>query len=189
MSAVMDRLHEEHRNIAKLLRVLEHQLAIFDSAEQPDYDVLSAIAEYFTDFPDRCHHPKEDLIYRRLLERVPDSAEPLMDLEADHRRIGVLARNYREAVQNVLREVEVPRNAFDEVTRLFIREQRQHMQAEEERVFSLALDALTPEDWTEIDAHIIREEDPVFGNDATEAFATLRDCILQWDEADKSLAR
>ena len=69
MSKVMTRLREEHRSIAKILRALEHQLANFDATEQPDYDVLAAIAGYFLSFPDRCHHPKEDLVYRKMCER------------------------------------------------------------------------------------------------------------------------
>ena len=57
---VVDTLREEHRNIARLLRALEHQVAIFSNADAPDYDVIVGVADYFLDYPDRCHHPKED---------------------------------------------------------------------------------------------------------------------------------
>lgn len=80
MVEVMDRLQREHRNIAKLLNALEHQLAIFDTAETPDYDVLVGIGDYFIGFPGRCHHPKEDLIFRKLRARDPEAAEIVGDL-------------------------------------------------------------------------------------------------------------
>ena len=187
MSEVMTRLREEHRNIAKLLRALEHQFAIFDTTEQPDYDVLAAIAGYFLSFPDRCHHPKEDLVYRKMCERDPTLVRTMTDLDAEHEKISALARHFQEAVQNVLQEVEVSRSAFDKAVHHFVREQRHHMQMEEERFFPLALQILTPDDWAEIDERITREEDPVFGGEVSQEFAALRDDILKWEEEDETL--
>jgi hemerythrin-like domain-containing protein len=187
MSEVMTQLREEHRNIAKLLRALEHQLAIFDTAERPDYDVLAAIADYFVGFPDRCHHPKEDLIYRKMRERDPTLAQTMTDLEAEHEEISALARHFQEAVQNVLQGAEIPRSAFDEVAHHFVRDQRCHMQMEEERFFPLALQILTPDDWAEIDGRVTREEDPIFGGKVSREFAALRDNIFKWEAEDEAL--
>ena len=186
MSQVMTQLREEHRNIAKLLRALEHQLDIFDTGERPDYDVLAAIADYFMGFPERCHHPKEDLIYRKMREKNPALAETTTDLEAEHEKISDLARHFQEAVQNVMQEVEVSRSAFEEVSHHFLREQRHHMEMEEEHFFPQALQILTPDDWAEIDRRVIREEDPVFGSDASQEFAVLRDLILKWEAEDEA---
>lgn len=187
VAEVMTQLREEHRNIVKLLRALEHQLAIFDTTEEPDYDVLAAIADYFVSFPDRCHHPKEDLIYRKMGERDPTLAPAITDLEAEHEEISALARHFREAVQNVLQELEVSRSAFDKVAHHFVREQRRHMQSEEEDFFPLALQILTPDDWAEIDRRFAREVDPVFGSAVSQEFAALRDEILKWEDEDEAL--
>lgn len=186
VSEVMNRLQREHRNIVKLLNALEHQLAIFDTTETPDYDVLAGIGEYFTGFPDRCHHPKEDLIFRKLRERDPKAAEAVGDLEVEHERIGTLARHFQEAVENVVSEVEVSREAFDAVTRHFIKDQRRHLKMEEERFFPLALEKLTAEDWAEIDARITDADDPVFGGDEPTKFAALRNDLLRWEEEDEA---
>ena len=187
MSDVMTRLHEEHRNIAKLLRALEHQLAVFDTSERPDYDVLSAIADYFVGFPDSCHHPKEDLVYRKMRERDPRLAERIVDLEAEHGKIAALARRFQTAVQNVLLEAEVSRSGFEDLAHHFVAEQRRHMQAEEEHFFPLALEILTAEDWREIDEQIAQEDDPLFGGRVAEEFAALRDDILKWESEDEAL--
>jgi hemerythrin-like domain-containing protein len=53
------------------------------------------------------------------------------------------------------------------------------LRMEEEQFFPLALEVLTPEDWTEIVARITREEDSVFGNDVAQEFAALRVAILK----------
>jgi hemerythrin-like domain-containing protein len=186
MPEVMRRLRNDHRNIARLLSAIEHQLAIFDRGEQPDYDVLAAAADYFLGFPDLCHHPSEDLIFRKLREKDPAAAQSIGDLEAEHQEIALLARHFHEAVQNVLEEVEVSRCAFDSVIRHFIGEQRQHMEMEEERFFPLALGVLTPEDWAEIDAQLTKENDPLFGSQVSLQFKNLRNGILRWEEQDEA---
>jgi hemerythrin-like domain-containing protein len=111
----------------------------------------------------------------------------MADLEAEHQKISVLARQFQEAVQNVLQEVEVSRSAFDEVAHHFVREQRRHTQMEEERFFPLALQILTPDDWVELDERITREENPVFGGEISQEFAALRNDILKWEEEDEAL--
>ena len=188
MAEVLTQLQEEHRNAARLLKVLEHQLALFDSASQPDYEILTAIAEYFTGFPDRCHHPKEDLIYRKLKERNPAAAEAVGDLEAEHERIAELAQRFRDTVKSVMYETEMPRSAFDAVLRQFIAEQRQHMEMEGERFFGRAIAHLSEADWAEIDAQVSDEQDPLFGAAATAEFEKLRDDILRWEEEDEAAA-
>jgi hemerythrin-like domain-containing protein len=96
---ILRRLREEHRNIARVLKALEHQLAIFDHGEQPDYDVLVAAAEYFTGFPDRCHHPKEDLIFRNLkkAKRSKSLGKPSMRCCAISSGISVVTCRWRKS--------------------------------------------------------------------------------------------
>jgi len=186
MPEALSRLQEEHKNIVRLLDALAHQVDVFDAGERPDYDVLAAVADYFTGFPDRCHHPKEDLILQRLRQRDPAAAEGIGDLEAEHERVGELARRFKEAVQNVLDEVEVPRDAFATVARQFVDYQRKHLQMEEQRFFPAARAALGADDWAEIDRLTAGEEDPLFGADVTAEYAELRDNILKWEAQDEA---
>lgn len=187
MSEVMKQLSEEHRNIAKILHALEHQIATFNSTEQPDYDVLAAIADYFVSFPEQCHHPKEDLIYRKMSKVDPSLAETMKGLETEHEKISELACHFQEAVENVLRDAEVPRSAFVEVAHHFLSEQRRHIDMEEERFFPLALQILSPDDWAEIDKSVTSEEDPVFGANAAQTFAALRENLLKWEKEDEAM--
>ena len=63
MTYVVEVLRQEHRNIEKLLRVLERELSVFDRGERPNYEVVVGIIDYFKDYPDSCRHPKEDMIF------------------------------------------------------------------------------------------------------------------------------
>lgn len=189
MVEILRRLRKEHRNIARVVNALEHQLAIFDRGEQPDYDVLAAAAEYFTGFPDRCHHPKEGLLFGKLKKKDPVAAASIGNLDVEHDEIAGLARHFREAVENVLEDVEVPRGAFDAVLRQFISKQRRHMEMEEQHFFPLALKVLSEEDWAEIDRQVIEEDDPLFGHEASKEFEGLLRNILNWEEEDEAEER
>ena len=85
MSDIIEILHQEHRNLEKLLRVMEQELRVFDRGERPDYEVFGAIIEFFKKYPDSFHHPKEDIIYEKFKARDTDRAASFSDLEAEHR--------------------------------------------------------------------------------------------------------
>src|SRR6516165_6053004 len=68
---IIEVLRQEHRNIERLLRVLERELGVFDRGDRPDYGVILAVIDYFKDYPDSCHHPKEDIIIEKLKTRDP----------------------------------------------------------------------------------------------------------------------
>jgi hemerythrin-like domain-containing protein len=84
MTEMIEILHQEHRNIESLLRVLERELSVFDRGERPDYEVVLAVIDYFEGYPDTCHHPKEDMIVEKLRARDPVAAATIGDLEAEH---------------------------------------------------------------------------------------------------------
>ena len=49
---IIEQLSREHRNLEKLLDVLEHELDVFDRGERPDYEVIRAIISYFGVYPE-----------------------------------------------------------------------------------------------------------------------------------------
>lgn len=181
MPRVIDELHRDHVNLAKLLAALERQVAAFDRGKRPDYDILHGVIDYCLTYPDLYHHPKEDLIMEHLRARDPAAAASLGDLLAEHARLGEVTRRFAAAVHNVLQEVEVPRAAFDEKARSFLQAYRDHM-AEEERAFlPLAAKTLTAEDWREIDARMAPRPDPLFEGEPEDRFRALSEDILAWD--------
>src|SRR6516162_9249964 len=63
---IIEFLCQEHRNIEKLLRVLERELSVFGRGERPDYEVIRSVVAYFEVYPDAYHHPQEDLVFQKL---------------------------------------------------------------------------------------------------------------------------
>jgi len=71
MSNVIAALDSDHANIAKLLELIESEILAIEVGKTPDYPLLQDIMRYMTHYPDRYHHPKEDLIFAQLLKREP----------------------------------------------------------------------------------------------------------------------
>lgn len=187
MAKVIRILRLEHRNMAKLLDALERQIAVFDKGGLPDYDVICRVLDYCMSFPEICHHPKEDLVFRKLRERDADAAETVGDLLRDHEELAALTAGFLAQVHNVLEGAELPRAWFGNIARGFVESYRTHMGLEEERFFPLALDKLTPDDWADIDARVRDRDDPLFGDKVEEDFRDLRAEILEWDRQDAAL--
>jgi hemerythrin-like domain-containing protein len=182
MSNIIQILLEEHRNIDKLLLVLERELEVFDRSEEPDYEVLRAVIQYFQDYPESCHHPKEDMVFEKLKVRDPAAAARVGDAEEDHKIETLRLRRLVEAVEEILAGREFLRQTFHDVVRDFIEHQRQHMDKEERLLFPAALQGLRQEDWAEIDARLCDRKDPLFNGTIETKFQALRGMILRWEQ-------
>ena len=187
MTRIIETLREEHRNIEELLRVLEQELSVFDRNERPDYQIIQAIISYFQDFPDCCHHPKEDMIFEKLKARDPAAAESVGDLEAEHQNESKRLRRVADMIRSILTDHEVARQTFDDVMRDFIGHERKHMEMEERFLFSTAVDALRPEDWARIDARWSDWKDSLFSVAFQERCQSLRERILQWQRENQDI--
>jgi len=181
MTRMIETLREEHRNIEELLLVLEQELSIFDRNERPDYEIIQAVINYFQDYPDCCHHPKEDMIFAKLKARDPIAAEAVGDLEAEHQNEGSRLRRVAYTIRSILTDHDVLRQTFHDTIHDFIELERKHMEMEERVLFSAAVNALRPEDWAGIDARWGEEKDSMFNAAVEERCQSLRVRILQWE--------
>lgn len=185
MRNVIGELRAEHANMARLLKILDQQIEIFEAAGQPDYTIVQDIILYFLDFPDQCHHPKEDLVARKLLELTPDRARRLSGLAELHEELAALTRRVAEVVRRVLDEAELPRALVIRAVKEFIDSLRHHMEMEEEHFLPLAEEVLSEADLGELESEIFEKDDPLFGPETEENFAVLRESIFRWEEGDR----
>lgn len=183
MIEIIEILRQEHRNLEKLLRVMEQELRVFDQGKCPDYEVFGAIIEFFKKYPDSCHHPKEDIIYEKFKTRDPDRAASISDLQAEHREGAVRLRRVAQAIENVLNDEEVLREGVDRIVRDFIDNERKHIALEEEVVFPAIVDTLQPGDWADVALTLADRYGPPSAADFEEQFSTLRRNILELEEA------
>ena len=179
---IIELLSREHRNIEKLLVVLERELEIFDRGGRPDYEVIRAIVSYFEVYPEVYHHPQEDSVFAKLKTRDPAAAARVGDLAREHQKGADRLRQVARAVDSILMDQEILRETVDAIIRDFIESERRHMMMEDRYFFPAALKALEPEDWTEIASTLTVRKDPLVSDVVEARFDTLRAHILQLEK-------
>ena len=175
---IIERLSQEHRNIEKLLAILERELEVFGHGDRPDYKVIRAVISYFELYPEVYHHPQEDVVFAKLRTRDPAAAAKVGDLAREHQRGAERLRRVVHAVDSVLAGREI----LQTIVRDFIECERYHIMMEDRDFFPAALKALEPQDWTEIASALTNPEDPLFSEAAEETFDALRARILQLEQ-------
>jgi hemerythrin-like domain-containing protein len=178
MNPLLATLHEDHVNMAKLLTLLDQQLAVFRDGGTVDFGLLQDIMDYMSQYPDGVHHPREDLIARRLAERDPAAAADAQGLMAEHADLGDLSRRVHAAVGEIALGAELPREGVVQLVEDYADRLRHHMSREESGFFPLAERLLTDADWDALRSQFDAAHDPLFGDDVQEKFRSLKDSLL-----------
>ena len=169
-------LVDEHKYQARLLGVMERQVGLLNQRKMPDYEVMHGVMRYMTQFPDRYHHPKEDLLFDKVMARDPSSAESVAQLRRAHGDITTAGAQLFELVERSRQgEAEALRDPLRKSAHRYIGTLRRHMDIESLHMFPQALKTLQPDDWRAVDAAMKPILDPVFGQAVEAGFETLHD--------------
>lgn len=182
MFRVLDELRRDHRNMARILAVVEGQSRLLREGRIADLDLVERAMDYSLGYPDLYHHPKEDLVYERIARRDAALRQPVERLMADHREMAVLTRRLADAVRQVTLDYAVPRDRLLELVDAYLEANRRHMRTEEGELFPAAERLLTAADWDEVEAAIDRRSDPLFGGALESGYQSLHRSILQLSE-------
>ena len=156
-------LQREHHNFQRLLDLFESQLALFHRGEDPDYALMRDIMRYLTQYPDRFHHPNEDLVFERL-QRVEPAAGPfILQLMKEHEQLFAKGSELLALLEEVANDVLIARDTVESSAKAYVDGLRAHMDKEEGTLFPLAEQRLKRADWDAIATAIRRYEDPLFG--------------------------
>ena len=167
------RWRDEHFRFATLLGVVERQLDRFHSGEQPDYALALDVMRYMNGYPDRCHHPQEDVAFERVAAREPAHAGAIAALLEEHEEIDRSGERLVQLFEEVLDDAVLSREQVEQPGRAYIRLLRDHMRREEE-FFERAASVLDASDWAAIERAVPLESDPLVAAEGNEDFASLR---------------
>ncbi len=173
MSKVIEALRHEHKTISDVLDVLEREvttLAQFKRGRRADYTLSWSIIDYFLNFPDLVHHPKEDVIFRRMQEVDWRAAGSVGDLTGMHAELSKELQELAASLKQAMDKAELPRAEMLLRARTFINRQRQHLAGEERLFFPMAEDVLSPADWTQIEHDCSARLDPLIGGASAERY-------------------
>jgi hemerythrin-like domain-containing protein len=166
--------HGEHVSFARLLDLLEKQVAIFQTAKQPKYSLMREIVYYLRHFPDRYHHPREDVAFARLVAREPDLVLPINRLLQEHRVIAMAGEELLKCLNDVSKASLVARANIEAAAATYIVYYRHHLAKEEKEILPRAAQLLTQEDWAAVAAAVSSQPDPLFGDDFEASYRELR---------------
>ncbi len=134
---------------------------------------MAALLRYVHDYPEQRHHPKEESSLHRLLRQRGERGRDLLHrLEAQHLHEHQLAAELQAAFDACADRASGDDPALvrlDAAVATLAAHVWEHMRLEEHELLPLALDVLTPADWSEVADVFAGNQDPGFG---------------EWSEAD-----
>ena len=167
-------LRAEHRHISSVMQLFREQLDAIDAAQPVDTHVVYEIMDYMVTWPDRFHHPREDLIYGRVAELDASAADNVDSLQRDH---DVMAKSSRQVLRDIQlwRDGEISGAVPVKSGRAYVDHLYQHMNSEESLVFPQIEQILDAGDWAELeqDDQLIPIPDPVFGKRVQREFRNM----------------
>jgi len=166
--------HAEHVNFARLLFVLEEQVAEIRDGESPDFDRMLEIISYLREFGDRVHHRREDAVFASLVVREPTLRLPINRLLQEHRAIAIAGEELVTRLNEVVAGDPILRATIEAAAALYLVYYRHHLATEERDILPRAAHLLTSEDWEAVARAVPSDSDPLFGEVPTESYRDLR---------------
>ncbi len=181
MSKIMDLLHDEHVGVAMLMKILDQQVEAFADGDPPDYELMHEVMDYMVNYPDRYHHPKEDLVFARLQARDPSLGPAVLDLKEEHGLLHDKGKKLLENLDLIANDFMVSRETTVSMSSEYERLLMRHMTREETMVFPSARKKLLADDWAELDEIAESQHDPVFGEVVETEYIALRLALAEME--------
>lgn len=178
MHTILDTLLAEHRDLHRLVALLERQPSLQPDPAAPNVGLLVDALFYLTRFPDVTHHPMEDRIAERLLARHALDPDLCAELEAQHARLSRQGLDLLRDLEGAARRESMSMELAASSIRLYAERLRHNMAFEELVLFPAASRSLDADDWRAIGPSAQRDPpDPLFHSKVQERFVELRRAI------------
>ncbi len=165
--AALRTIHDEHAALAAMLRSI---LLLLSQSRQhrklPDFQALRAMLFYVDEFPEKLHHTKESqLLFPVIRKRSALAGDVLDRLDQDHGKGEHAIRELEHALLAFEMLGEARREAFEQAAKRYVDFYLAHMSIEEGQILPLAEQALSEQDWAELDAAFAANRDPLTGHE------------------------
>jgi len=174
MTDILAGWHSDHLRFARLLGLLDAQIAAFHGGAQPNYDLIADIVFYLHSYADTVHHPREEVAFKRLAAREPALELELSRLAQEHKVIAAAGNELLERLNEAAADAVAPRGALEAAAATYVVYYRNHLASEERGILPRARQLFTPQDWAAIEATGPVGVDPLFGDRVEERYLALR---------------
>ena len=167
-------IHNEHKYMGVLMKILKEQIRNMKQNRDVDYSIMFDIMHYMNNFPDRFHHPREDLILHLMLEKSDELHPVIEQLFEEHILIAAKGRKILSDLKSILKEhSEIKQTRLQAESHDYVRAILEHISLEENVVFKKATLILKPSDWEKISTQSETIEDPIFGKKIEERYKNI----------------
>jgi len=151
-TTILQKLNIDHKHIAQVLYCLRSQIKGYDDPEsEPNIAQIMDILDYISTVPERWHHPVEDIVFNRLLERSPPHPEQIRAVLREHEDLERLTQELKNAFERVAMDIAVPVAHLYRTATIYLSRQMLHLDAEESVLFPMAEEYLEEDDWNDIE--------------------------------------
>lgn len=178
---VFRQLMEDHRNLKKVLSVLEQEVAMYetetgDPETEPNLNLIMEIMDYIHYYPEFFHHPLEEAAFDYLLTQKKGDVDQINDIRGEHKELEKISAELRETVNGISVGNPTPLTDLREAVNYFVEAQRRHIRKEETTVFN-TIKALNKADCDVIMAQVEAHKDPVFAANTEQEYDELMHAI------------
>lgn len=186
---ILATLNSEHRYIHALLDILEGQVDKLRPGRIADYQLLLDVVEYLFQYPDRYHHPREDLLFGSLLKQDAGFRKYEKRLEREHQTIKTYNEQLFQELRGIVSGRRVEQHRLRQSLQRYVSGYRKHMEFESEEIFPRAQGHLGKRELEKLGARTRYIDDPIFGRDVQQRFRRLaRDLGSRFSELSVDLA-
>jgi hemerythrin-like domain-containing protein len=153
-------LRKEHDAILKMLDALDQTSVQLLSGASVQSSTLQDLLEFFQLFADRCHHGKEEDLLFPLLERrgIPRERGPIGVMLSEHDQGRELIQQMKAAAAEYEKEPQAAGKRWSEAARIYSQLLREHIMKENNVLFRIAEQILSPEEQTSLAADFEKAE-------------------------------
>lgn len=165
-------LKEEHRGALLMLDILESVCRRLEEGRHVDLSHPDRILDFLKGFVDICHHAKEEECFFPALEEAGLSREsgPIRVMLMEHEEGRVRIREMKKALAALRGGDLSAARSFAENARAYGGLLRSHIRKEDDVLFPMAEERLSPEKWEELAAMFDKVEEERVGPGRHEAY-------------------
>lgn len=159
---ILQTLHNEHRYMARIFEAFKEQMALLAEGRPADYNLMYDVMHYISHFPENVHHPREEIVFRKLMEREPGMKEMIEKIFIEHETQVQKGRNVLKLLTEIRREeTDELREQLRVRCEDYLAFHARHSSLEEGKVLPRVAEVLTAEDWVSVARDMIPAQNPL----------------------------
>lgn len=179
LPAPLAAISSEHRFSLRVLALVEQEIQALSQGLLADVRLLREALHFFHHVLDAVHHPREELIFQRMLEGAGSATlETIAQLQQGHHDMTDMAVSLLQDCHRRRLLMARQRKRLSVKLSRYVRGLHSHMRAEEVEIYQPALKLLTAADWQQIEDKLASLPNAICGINQAPEYAWLLDRYL-----------